>query len=444
MNESIAPRTDDLFDGMPTTQSFVDRLVRLDPASQRIDIGSDVLPPVLRPQATLGVMDITEWFGDTSGGIRTYLLQKAQYVATRPWLRHVLTVPGERDAITEDDGVRMYRLQGPPIPRQKPYRFMLATRSVAKIVRHERPDIIEIGSPFIVPWVVRHATRDLDVPLICFYHSNLPRMFAPRAGRNGTARRFVYRASWRYMRRLDRLFPLTIVTSDFSANDLAREGITRIAKVPLGVDLDCFNPRRTAYAADTRRRFALPPGPLAGFVGRFASEKELDMVLDAWAVVERRTGARLALVGAGPLEAMLRAHAYGPRVTFVPFQTSRDALADLLAAFDVYIAPGSIETFGLSSLEALASGTPVLSADQGGVAEQVKASGAGRTFVSSVAASLAEEAIALFASDLSSLGRLGRLFAETEHSWDTVFERLFAVYRDVLGRDVIGRDVIER
>lgn len=419
---------------MHSTATFVDRLVQPEETLPAVDIGHDPLPPILRPDAQLGVLDITEWFGSTSGGIRTYLLQKALYVAARPWLRQVLTVPGSRDAITEEDGVRMYRLQGPPIPRQKPYRFMLATRSVAKIVRHERPDIIEIGSPFIVPWIVRHATKNLDVPLICFYHSNLPRMFAPSAGRNGPARRAVYRASWHYMRRLDRLFPLTVVTSAFSANDLAREGITRIAKVPLGVDLERFTPRRREFAAETRRKHGMPDGPLAGFVGRFASEKELDVVLDAWGEVERRTGARLVLVGTGPLESMLRAHKYGPRVTFLPFEADREVLANMLAAFDVYIAPGSIETFGLSSLEALASGTPVLSADQGGVSEQVAASGAGRTFESGISASLAEEAITLFSQDLDALGRMGRIYAETEHSWDTVFDRLFEVYRDVLRR----------
>ncbi len=419
---------------MHSTTTFVDRLVLPEDSLPVVNIGRDPLPPMLRRDADLGVLDITEWFGSTSGGIRTYLLQKAQYVAARPWLRQVLTVPGSRDAITEEDGVRMYRLQGPPIPRQKPYRFMLATRSVAKIIRHERPDIIEIGSPFIVPWIVRHATKGLDVPLICFYHSNLPRMFAPRAGRNGIARQAVYRASWRYMRRLDRLFPLTVVTSAFSANDLAREGITRIAKVPLGVDLERFSPLRRAAAMETRKQYEMPEGPLAGFVGRFASEKELDVVLDAWGEVERMTGARLVLVGAGPLEPMLRAHKYGPRVTFLPFEADRDALANMLAAFDVYVAPGRIETFGLSSLEALASGTPVLSADEGGVSEQVAASGAGRTFQSGIAASLAEEATALFAQDLELLGRMGRVYAETEHSWETVFDRLFAVYRDVLGR----------
>lgn len=417
---------------MSVATPFIEQLTSTATDVPTVAIGRDLLPAPLRPTAALGVLDITEWFGDTSGGIRTYLLQKAQYVAARPWLRHVLVVPGARDAITEQDGVRMYRLQGPPIPRQKPYRFMLATHSVAKIVQHETPDIIEIGSPFIVPWIVKYATRNIDVPLVCFYHTNLPRMFAPNAQRHSVARHALYRASWQYMRRLDRLFPLTIVTSAYSATDLASEGISRIAKVPLGVDLEQFTPTRKAYAGDTRARFGLPDAPLAGFVGRFAREKELQVVLDGWEAVERRTGARLVLVGAGPLEAQLRAHRYGSRVTFVPYQTRRDAIADLLAAFNVYLAPGRIETFGLSSLEALASGTPVLSANEGAVPEQVAASGAGRTFMAGDSISLANEAIALFESDVPQLGRQGRTYAQAEHSWDHVFERLFAVYRDVL------------
>ncbi|PHX64829.1 MAG: hypothetical protein CK550_07890 [Gemmatimonadetes bacterium] len=241
-------------------------------------------------------------------------------------------------------------------------------------------------------------------------------------------------ASSRYLRRLDRMFAVTIVASAYSATELSRVGIDRVAHVPLGVDLECFTPSRRAYASDTRDRFGLPHGPLAAFVGRFAGEKELEVVLDGWAEVERRSGARLALVGAGPMEARLRAHPYGPRVTFVPFVSDRDALADLLAALDVYIAAGPIETFGLSAIEAMASGTPVLTVSEGAVVERVQESGAGLVYARRQPASLAEEAIKLFQQDLVSLGARGRAYAEAEHSWITVFDRLFAVYRSVLGR----------
>ncbi len=402
------------------------------PIDARLALRTDTLPPRLRPNATRGVLDVTEWFGDTSGGIRTYLLEKARYVAARPSLRHVMLVPGARDGVEDGEGVRTYRLAGPPIPRQRPYRFMLATRSISRIVQHERPNLIEIGSPFIVPWIVRHATRMLDVPLVCFHHTNLPQMFAPRAGSWRPAQRLVYHSAWRYMRRLDTLFPVTIVASHSAARDLAREGIDRIARVPLGVDLDTFTPRRQAARDETRARHGLPDAPLVGFVGRFAREKDLDVVLDAWPAVERATGAKLVLAGAGPMAARLQAHPYAEHVHFLPFLHDRGALADLLAALDVYVAPGAIETFGLSALEALASGTPVLSADAGGVADHVRASGAGRLFIPHHAASLTEEAIALLRSDLGALGRAGRTFAESEHDWNTVFDRLFAVYDEVL------------
>ncbi|MCE2901597.1 MAG: glycosyltransferase [Gemmatimonadaceae bacterium] len=400
----------------------------------RVHIGEGALPPRLRPQASLGVLDITEWYGDTSGGIKTYLREKAEYVASRPWLRHILVVPGDRDHIRDAGGGRTYRLHGPPIPRQRPYRFMLATRSVSRIVQHERPDLIEIGSPFIVPWIVRHATRALDVPLVCFHHTNLPEQFAPRDAAAGVLHRVMHRAVWDYMRRLDRLFPLTIVASRAAARDLTAAGIDRIERVPLGVDLQRFTPAHRVHSALTRARHGLPDAPLAGYVGRFAREKEIDVVLDGWAGVERATGARLVLIGAGPMERRLRAHRYGARVIFVPYQHDRDALADLLAALDVYVAPGPIETFGLSALEALASGVPVLSVNRGGVADLVTDSGAGRLFEWRTPASVTAQAVALLRDDLATLGQRARAFAEAEHSWETVFDRLFAVYRRVLRR----------
>ncbi|MGH7580705.1 MAG: glycosyltransferase family 1 protein, partial [Gemmatimonadales bacterium] len=97
------------------------------------------------------MLDITEFFGDTTGGVRTYLLEKAKYVQRNPALRQVLVVPGARDEILEAGGVRCYRLHGPHIPTQKPYRFMLATRSTKRIVAHERPDLIEVGSAWCAP-----------------------------------------------------------------------------------------------------------------------------------------------------------------------------------------------------------------------------------------------------------------------------------------------------
>ena len=400
-------------------------------ASAAPDISRRALPPPLRPGA-LGVLDISEFFGETTGGVRTYLLQKARYVESRPELRQVLVVPGARDSIQETDGVRCYRLHGPSVPTQKPYRFMLATRSTSRIVAHERPHLIEVGSAWFAPWLVHLATRRLDVPAVWFYHSNFPRVIAPWPSAAGPLRRTASRLAWDYVRRLSRLVKATLAPSDFVAGELEREGVERVRRVTLGVDLERFHPRKRAYAAESRRSFGLPEGPLALFVGRIAREKELDLLLAAWPEVELRAGARLVLIGDGPSRRRLQRLPGSERFFWLPFERDRSRLADLLAAVDLYVAPCSLETFGLSALEALACGTPILTADRGGVAENVSRSGAGAHFPSGDSGALAETAIRLFSGDLAELGARGRAYAQAHHAWDTVFDRLFDIYRGIL------------
>lgn len=398
-----------------------------------LDLAATELPPRLRPAAALGVLDITEFFGDTTGGIRTYLRQKAAYVEGHPQCRQVLVLPGSRDAITQSDGVRIYRLRGPKVPRQEPYRFMLATRSNRRIAVHEHPDVIEVGSPGLVPWIVRLASRGLGIPVVAFYHSNFPRVFSPWPERSPWWRRSMHDLAWRYARRIDRHFAHTIVCSRFVGDDLRRAGIDRVTQIPLGVDLERYHPGRRAAREEVRARYGLPEGLVAGFVGRFAPEKELDVALTAWPEVHRRTGATLVLIGDGPQRPVLeRMAGDAPWIRFLPYEKERERLADLLAALDVFIAPSSNETFGLAPLEAMSCGTPVLTADRGGISEQVEASGAGVQFESGSAAAFAEAAVRLLGGDLAALGARGRAHAERNHDWTSVFDRIFALYRDVV------------
>ncbi|HVZ49871.1 MAG TPA: glycosyltransferase [Gemmatimonadaceae bacterium] len=398
-----------------------------------LDLAATVLPPRLRERAEVGVLDITEFFGDTTGGIRTYLRQKAAYVEAHPEFRHVLVLPGSRDAITQSAGVRIYRLKGPMVPRQEPYRFMLATRSNRRIVVHERPDVIEVGSPGLVPWIVRLAARGLGVPVVAFYHSNFPRVFSPWPERAPWWRRTMHDLAWRYARRIDRHFAHTIVCSRFVGDDLRRAGIDRVTQIPLGVDLARYHPGRRGARDEVRARYGLPAGLVAGFVGRFAPEKELDVLLAAWPAVHKATGATLVLIGDGPQRlALERMAGTVDWIRFLPYEKDRERLADLLAALDVFVAPSSNETFGLAPLEAMACGTPVLTADRGGISEQVEASGAGLQFASGDPAALAESAVTLFGMDLAALGVRGRAHAERNHDWDAVFDRIFALYRDVV------------
>jgi alpha-1,6-mannosyltransferase len=393
------------------------------------------LPSPLRSGAQLGILDITKYFGDTTGGIRTYLLQKASYVAARPQLRQTIVIPGAEDSTTDEEGVRWYRLRGRRIPADPSYRFLLSANKVRRILEHEKPHLIEVGSPLLVPWITQRANRAARLPMVWFYHSHLPRIVAPDAGASGPAARLGARLAEAYVRALAQRFRRVLVASDTVAEELEALGVRRVARISMGVELERFNPVRRARAAETRRRNGLPSGALVLFVGRLAGEKRLEIAIDAWAEVERHSGATLVIVGQGPSTGRWRARAAGRRIIWLPYQRDRDRLADLIAAADLYLAPCPSETFGLAALEAMASGTPVLSVDRGAVAERVLRSGAGALYPAGDVGGCAEAALRLLSGSLESLGRLGRAFAERHHAWDRVFDRIFEVYREVLAGD---------
>lgn len=377
------------------------------------------------------VLDVTKWYGETSGGVRTYLNAKRDYVRERSDLRHVLVIPGEQDSITQLGNTTCYRLRGPRIPTQRQYRFLLAPRSLRLIIEREQPDVIEVGSPFAVPWLTRFATRRVSIPLVSFYHTSLGTA-ASMATTSPPLQLLGGRLASAYVRRLDALFEATLVACDGVAEELRLAGAKRVERVSLGVDLEMFTPERRAHATWTRGRYGLPlNSPVVGYLGRLAHEKNLRVLVDGWAEVERRTGATLLIVGAGPLEPALRRAGAGRNIVWLPFESRRHAVADLLAAIDVAVSPGIAETFGLAALEAMACGTPVATADRGGVGELVRKSGGGALFPANDAPALAEAIIGLLGDRGSTAGRLARHHAETQHAWPRIFDQIFSLYRQV-------------
>jgi alpha-1,6-mannosyltransferase len=410
--------------------SLIEALSQTDPnpalGIQSVDVGHDALPPPPARRPGLTVLDVTKWFGETSGGVRTYLQHKSRYVSERPDLRHVLVIPSRRDLVSDQGNVRWYRLRGPRVPTQPQYRFLLAPRSLRRIILHEKPDVIEVGSPVFVPWVVASASRGTHIPLVSFYHTNL----VAASHRTGGGSKTLHTWLRMYARLLDRLFTSTLVASDCAAADLASAGVTRISRVPLGVDVNTFTPLRRERADQTRSAYGLPTDrPLVLYLGRLAAEKCLEVAIDGWRRFDPERKAALAIAGDGPLGPALRERAGDAAIHFLPFQTSRESVADLLAAADIYLSPSPVETFGLAALEALSCGTPLVASDKGGVAEHVRRSNAGVLFRAGDPESVADAVRRCLDARPAELGRLGREFVLREHDWDTVFDRIFDVYR---------------
>jgi alpha-1,6-mannosyltransferase len=359
-----------------------------------------------RADARFTVLDISEYYGPDSGGVRTYLHEKARYVAARPWLRQVVVLPGAEDTVRTADGVRVYRVRSPRIPFQDTYRVLSGSAAVRRIVERERPDLIEVGSAYGAPWIARRAARGGAVPLIWYFHAHLPRIVAPLGAHDRAVARAGARLAERYVRavasRMDRVF----VATDVVKADLERLAIPNVERIPLGVDIGAFHPDRL-------------------YTGRFTKEKQLLAAARAWPLV-RTANATLLLVGAGPQVRTLN-EVGDLRIRVLPFESDRERLADLYAAADLYLAPGPAETFGLSAHEAMASGTPVLSVAAGAVAEAVKRAGCGATWPAGDGAAMAAAIDRLLPMPEAARGA-ARSYVEREHAWPIVFDRLFAAY----------------
>jgi alpha-1,6-mannosyltransferase len=309
--------------------------------------------------------------------------------------------------------------------------MLVALRALRRIVDRERPDVIEIGSLLLAPWLVALAARGRHMPRVVFYHENLERRLAfPRGA--APAWRELSRGPLRaYIRAVSATSDVGVAASDSMIDDLADAGVGDVARIPLGVDLQRFSATRRRYAAATRAVIGIPAhGPLVAYVGRLAAEKELTLLLRAWPVIENRSSATLVVMGEGPLEPTVRRMATGNRIVVHPFERDRGNVADVLAAADVFVSPGTIETFGLAALEAMACGTPVVAPDSGGAGELVGRSGGGRRFRGGSADSLVATVCELLddPTRLALLGRVARRYVEREHDWNRAFDDLFALY----------------
>ncbi|MFF5518200.1 glycosyltransferase [Streptomyces coeruleorubidus] len=168
----------------------------------------------------------------------------------------------------------------------------------------------------------------------------------------------------------ERLGSATVAVSPTVAERLKRWGVPapRIEVVPNGIDLDRFrfDPERRRH---TRRHLGLPEDAwVVGGVGRLTAGKRFDVLVRALTLLP--DDHRLLLVGGGPEEHALRrtAHEAGVagRVVFtgerpyVPDGSPGPDLPSLTSAMDLLASPSTEEAFGLASVEALASGLPVL------------------------------------------------------------------------------------
>ena len=370
--------------------------------------------------------DLTQSWSEVGGGVRTYLLHKRRHILEKTPHRHLMIIPGNRDEVTAEGQAVTVTVASPRVPGSPNYRLMLRNRAVRGALEHFRPDLIECQDAYNLPWAgVAHRKRFPETALVAAYMTDFPTVYVERPFAKvvgsplaGLCSRICYRYCGALYRRFDAVFALS---ENGGAAKLRCYGVDRVDTVPLGVELGEFGTdRRDALL---RRDIGMADDqPLLIYVGRLDGEKKPDVVVDAFRRLPEGLGARLALLGEGPLKAEIE-QLRDDRIILPGYVTGRAELARWLASSDIYVSGMADETFGVSIVEAQASGLPVVGVAAGAMLDRVT-DDFGRLGPVGDSSAMASNILAVWRGDRAAMGASARSHA-LQFSWDRSMEDLF-------------------
>ncbi|MDK9724327.1 MAG: glycosyltransferase family 1 protein [Sterolibacteriaceae bacterium MAG5] len=310
-------------------------------------------------------------------------------------------------------------VRGLPIPRYEGLRFGLPARdALVKAWRHATPDIVHVATEGPLGWSAINAARALGLPVSSGFHTN----FDAYSRHYGFG--WLRRPIAAYLRGLHNRTDATLVPTRGLSRELAAQGYRKLAVVSRGVDTWLFNPERRNEAL--RASWGAGPDDLvATYVGRLAPEKNLHLVLAAFAAIRAaRPDARLVFVGEGPLLKPLSAR--HPEHIFAGLRRGAD-LAEHYASADLFLFPSLTETFGNVTAEALASGLGVVAYDCAAAADLIEDGLNGRLASPGDAAAFASAAAAL-AGERAELAQIRAIAAPSvaHLDWESIHDAFAA------------------
>ncbi|MDO7905939.1 glycosyltransferase family 1 protein [Paenibacillus sp. JX-17] len=304
-------------------------------------------------------------------------------------------------------------------------------RHINERLKEFGPTLIHVATPFNLGLYGASYASKNHLPLVASYHTHFDRYL------NYYHLKWMTPTLWKYMLWFHRKCERIYVPSRSTLESLRARGFRSLEIWGRGMDTDQFHPGADRHeiwerwGVDAKQFIIL-------YVGRLAPEKGIDLLLETYHHLPDpiRDHCHLVVAGAGPLyRTIASADADGRirRITWTGF-VQGDALQELYAAADVFLFPSATETFGNVVLEAMASGTAVIGASEGGVGDMIEHGRTGWLCPAGDREAFVDAVVKLYEDE-----ELRRQLAEAGHeysrqqSWDAIFGRLLDSYYEVIG-----------
>lgn len=392
------------------------------------------------PLATIGGVD--------AGGQNVYVAHLARCLAREGHHVDVFTrrdSPGLAPVVGLGPGVRVVHIDAGPacfVPKEELLGHMPAfARATEAFMRMRMPYDLAHANFFMSGWVAHRLREALGLPFVITFHAlGLVRLQHQKDVDSFPSERLDIE------RRLAREADAIVAECPEDRNDLVRlygADTARMTVVPCGFDPDEFSPMDRTEA---RANLGLPASDFVALqLGRLVPRKGIDNVIRSLAHLPAGRRAQLLIVGGDTAEpgessspelARLRAVArdchVDSQVSFVGHR-KRAELRSYYAAADVFVTTPWYEPFGITPLEAMACGIPVIGSDVGGIRYSVSHGTTGFLVAPRDPALLAGR-LAQLRADPELAGAMGRAGVSRAHAmftWERVTSDMIEVYAAV-------------
>lgn len=329
------------------------------------------------------------------------------------------TVPESKDTI-----VQMVKVPSVTLPLHRAYRLALpGYHAFVKPLRAFQPDIIHINSPCTLGFAAMKYARHFGVPVVATYHTHFPaylRYYTLKGLEDLT-----WRLSCNLYNNINRTFVPTLPI----LRELEKHGIHHLEYLPNRVDLRLFHPRHRSQ--HWRERFHAANRPIVLFVSRLVWEKDLRILAEAYTILRaRHIDFEMVVVGDGHARREFQHMMPGAR--FLGYQSGQ-TLAESYASSDIFVFPSTTETFGLVTVEAMASGLVPVAAKVGG-AEGIIEDGVSGLFAQPHSGIDLARKIEWLIDNQQDRWHIAEqaLRRAKEFRWEKILDQLFQSYQEVI------------
>ncbi|MEZ0323882.1 MAG: glycosyltransferase [Hydrogenothermaceae bacterium] len=360
--------------------------------------------------------------------MRRYIDLKVKFLSQYSDIIHNVIIPGDEDKVEKVLSTEFIYLKSPEVFFWKPYRVLINKNKILQILIQRRYDLVEVGSPYILPKILNSYRYDLGYKTVGFFHSNLE--FAIKNFFNNKIKsekliQFLRKYNYNTYSEFDAVISPSYMMKRY----LEDIGIKNVEVVRIGIDTSIFRPMdkisvRYKYGLDTDKIILI-------YVGRFSRDKGVHILVDIFNTLEYLYPNKyfLVLVGGGPFEKKLKNLIKSNNYKIFPFIEDLNVLVELYNTGDIFINCSKSDTYGISVLEAQSCGLPVF-AFSGTSFEEIVFY---RDFLGENKYELIKK-ITMFKSATIDINKLHNFVCEN-FSLDGGFKKLLNIYREIVKKN---------